>query len=106
MTIGKNIGVIPSGEQWQDGSIRFAVEDLIGAGAVISYLQGELSAESLPAKILYESVNEKLYDVISNCVSGKELIERGFGEDVKIACEENVSETVAMLKGKCYEKIK
>jgi 2-phosphosulfolactate phosphatase len=109
MAIGKNIGVIPAGEKWQEqfesGTIRFAVEDLIGAGAIVYYLKGSLSPESLSAKIFYENVKEKLYDVISNCVSGKELIERGFIEDVKIPCQKNVSEAVAALKGKCYERI-
>src|SRR5262249_43652685 len=40
---GKKIGVIAAGEQWTDGTLRPCLEDLIGAGAIIRYLRGDLS---------------------------------------------------------------
>jgi 2-phosphosulfolactate phosphatase len=110
MSIGKNISVIPAGEKWQEhykskGSLRFAIEDLIGAGAIISFLKGSLSPESESALAVYESVKNDLKEEIKKCSSGKELIERGFEEDVNLACELNVSDCVPVLTNGRYEKI-
>jgi 2-phosphosulfolactate phosphatase len=46
-----NITVIPSGEQWSSGreeedTLRPAMEDYLGAGAILSYLEGEKSPEA------------------------------------------------------------
>ncbi|MBS1493828.1 MAG: 2-phosphosulfolactate phosphatase [Bacteroidetes bacterium] len=106
MSIGKSISVIPAGEKWQDGSLRFAIEDYIGAGAIISYLKGILSPESKSALAVYQSVKENLLEEIKKCSSGKELVERGFEEDVNLACEFNVSECVPFLKNGAYENIR
>lgn len=110
MSVGKNISVIPAGERWQEqfaskGTIRFAIEDFVGAGAIISYLKGNLSPESKSALAVFESVKENLLEEIKNCSSGKELIERGFEEDVNLACEMNVSDCVPVLRNGRYEKI-
>jgi 2-phosphosulfolactate phosphatase len=46
---GKRIAVIPAGERWRDGSLRPALEDWIGAGAILRKIQGNLSPESKAA---------------------------------------------------------
>ena len=100
MTKGSNISVIPAGERWQDGSIRFALEDYLGAGAVISFLKGKLSAEAKAAMDFFHSQKGILKDSVVNSISGKELIDKGFTEDVDLACEFNVSSIIAELKNK------
>lgn len=107
MSLGKNISVIPAGEKWQEqfesnGTIRFALEDLIGAGAIISYLKGSLSPESKSALAVFEKAKESLLEEIKNCSSGKELFEKGFEEDVKLSCEMNVSDCVPVQMDGAY----
>ncbi len=102
MTLGKSISVIPAGERWGDESLRPAFEDLIGAGAIISFLKGKLSSESNAALSVFTSVEENLSDQIMQCSSGKELIERGFKNDVYLACEYNKSNTIPILRENAY----
>lgn len=103
ITIGKNISVIPAGEKWKDdNTIRFALEDYLGAGAIISYLKGSLSPESKSALSVFKNLSVNLKEEIKNCSSGKELIEIGFERDVELACELNVSNIVPLLKNNFY----
>ena len=39
-SVGATFNVCPAGERWPDGSIRFAIEDWLGAGAVLRALPG------------------------------------------------------------------
>ncbi|MCI0450745.1 MAG: 2-phosphosulfolactate phosphatase, partial [Chlorobi bacterium] len=98
MQQGESILVVPAGEKWDDGSIRFSLEDYIGSGAVISFLQGNFSMESKSAVNLFNSFKDNLFDGVSNTISGIELIKRGFEEDISIASEFNVSKTVPLLR--------
>ncbi len=101
-SISGNVNVIPAGEKWRNGTIRFAVEDYIGAGALISELKGVLSAEAIVAKKLFESLKPDFKDIISGSLSARELIEKGFQEDVDIAMEVNAGNTIPILLNKCY----
>jgi 2-phosphosulfolactate phosphatase len=86
------IVVIPAGERWPDGSIRFAIEDWLGAGAVIASLPGPRSPEALAAEQAFLGSAS-----IDECLSARELVERGFADDVRMASAVNVSETVPVL---------
>lgn len=99
---GKKISIIPAGEQWTTDTLRPAFEDLLGAGAIISYLTGNLSPESKAALAVYEHLKTSLLEEIRNCSSGKELIERGFEEDIYLAGELNVSNNVPLLTKGSY----
>jgi 2-phosphosulfolactate phosphatase len=102
MNYGRRIAVVPAGERWSDGSLRPAFEDLVGAGAIISYLGGSLSPEAQAAAMTYRGVQPNLEDLVKQCGSGRELIERGFEQDVKLAVELNVSDCVPLLDNGVY----
>lgn len=102
MQLGTTIAVIPAGEQWPDGTLRPALEDLLGAGAIISYLAGKPSPESSAALAVFVALAGNLTDAIKHCSSGKELMERGFGQDIDLACAFNVSDNVPILQDKAY----
>lgn len=102
--VGRRILVVPAGERWPDGSLRFAIEDLIGAGAIIAGLKGTLSPEARIAVGAYEGVRGPLHTVLEQCSSGRELIERGFGEDVRLASMLNCSEVAPVLVDGAYQR--
>jgi 2-phosphosulfolactate phosphatase len=95
---GPKIAVIPAGERWQDDrSLRPSFEDLIGAGAIISYLSGKLSPEAVSAVAAFQEAKSRLGEYLCQCSSGKELIERGFLEDVQLASQLNASNSAPIL---------
>jgi 2-phosphosulfolactate phosphatase len=93
----ERVAIVPAGESWSDGSLRPAYEDLVGAGAVIDRLVAanpllELTPESEVAAMAFRALRP-----LESCVSGLELVERGFAEDVAIAGEIDSSDVVPRL---------
>jgi 2-phosphosulfolactate phosphatase len=99
---GDRIAVIPAGERWPDSSLRPSFEDMIGAGAIINFLDGKSSPEAHAARSAFLAVEENLENFLLQCGSGKELIERGYREDVLLAAELNVSDCVPILTDGAY----
>jgi 2-phosphosulfolactate phosphatase len=95
---GSRIAVIPAGEQWGDGALRPAIEDLIGAGAVLASLPGRPSPEAETAIAAFERFRNNLYDALVRCTSGKELVGRGFACDVECAAEYAVSAAAPVMQ--------
>ncbi len=58
--LGKRILVIAAGEQWEGGALRPAIEDMIGAGAILSRLKGTLSPEAMAAVQVFEHFKNDL----------------------------------------------
>jgi 2-phosphosulfolactate phosphatase len=99
---GRSIGVIPAGEQWDDGSLRPAIEDQIGAGAIIAALAQELSAEAQIACQAFRSARPELLAILNGCASGIELRDRGFDQDVRLAAEYDCSIAAPVLRNGVY----
>jgi len=102
MISGKTIAVISAGERWNDQPLRISLEDFIGAGAIISYLNGSLSPESKAALAVFEAAKGDILAEVKHCSSGKELIARGFEEDIGLACELNSSNNIPVLTQDAY----
>jgi len=100
------VTVIAAGERWPDDSLRPAFEDILGAGAIISHLQGRLSPESRAALAVFDVSKANLAEEVRNCISGKELIERGFEEDLLLACDLDVNGNVPVLRDGAYRSQK
>lgn len=96
-TAQRPISMIAAGERWPDGSLRPALEDQLGAGAIIAALQaGPLSPEARAACACY-AATEDVAASVAACASGVELVSSGFAEDVAIATEIDVCDTVPVL---------
>lgn len=106
------VGVVASGERWPDGSLRPAIEDLLGAGAFLDGLaacspsglvdgSGRIegfSPEAGAALWAYRGVADGLADALRESVSGRELRGFGFAGDVAVASAVGVSSVVPVLR--------
>lgn len=101
------IAVVAAGEKWPDLQLRPAVEDLWGAGAVISALvqggwAGSLSPEAHVAAGAWTAVADTVSTSLRDCASGRELIAAGYPEDVSTAAELNQSRSVPILRDQVF----
>lgn len=101
-SLGTKIAVIPTGERWEDGSLRPSLEDAIGAGAILSYMRGKLSPEAKAAVATFEIFRADLMSALSQCSSGKELISKGFDRDLELAAALNVSDCIPICRERAY----
>lgn len=86
--VGTPITVVACGEKWPDGSLRFALEDLLGAGAIIAALPHlSSSPEAKAARAAFLGAKKQLKARLLACGSGIELIEKGKEADVHYAAE-------------------
>jgi 2-phosphosulfolactate phosphatase len=92
-----DIAVVPAGERWPDGSLRPAIEDLLGAGAILDRLRLPCSPEARVARDAFRSAGDDIADMIRDSISGQELIQAGFSGDVELAIETDVSSTAPVL---------
>ena len=99
---GCAITVIAAGERWPDGSLRPAVEDLWGAGAVLAALV-DLGVDGLSPEAARRGGGvprrraDDLAAAVNACASGRELVDGGFADDVAIASELDVADRVPVL---------
>jgi 2-phosphosulfolactate phosphatase len=96
------IAPVPAGERWADGSLRPAIEDWLGAGAILDRLNGPCAPEAQVAREAYRAAGHELARLVRLSVSGRELVDRGFAGDIDLAVEEDVSACAPVLIGGAY----
>lgn len=105
---GQTVAVIAAGERWStDGSMRPALEDHLGAGAILARLRtlgwaGSSSPEAAAAAALFEACESDLARTLRECASGRELRAAGFGADVEVAAALDMSSVVPVLDGGAF----
>ncbi|WP_282606631.1 2-phosphosulfolactate phosphatase [Pelagibius sp. Alg239-R121] len=102
---GGRTAVIAAGEKWPDGSLRPALEDLLGAGAILDGLCGGLTPEAETTLAAYRAMKDNCAEAIRACESGLELIQAGFADDVTFALAENESRAVPCLIEGAYRNL-
>jgi 2-phosphosulfolactate phosphatase len=100
--LGPRIGVIAAGERWPDGSLRPALEDQLGAGALIHHLPGLHSPEAQAAEAVFLRFREDLLAALLGCSSGKEAAARGSRLDVELAAQWDSSQAAPRLLDGAY----
>ncbi|QIK74862.1 2-phosphosulfolactate phosphatase [Nocardioides piscis] len=107
---GTTCALIPAGERWPDDSLRPAIEDLWGAGAVLAGLVDRgvegLSPEARAAEQAFRAVRPSLPGELAACASGVELIEAGFSDDVVVAGQLDASDVVPLLVGESFTAVR
>ena len=101
------VAVVCAGERWPDGSLRPAVEDLWGAGALVELLAGagwpDVAPEAASAAAAFGALDGAVGEGLWACASGRELIDAGHPDDVEIAAELDRSASVPVLRDGVFE---
>jgi 2-phosphosulfolactate phosphatase len=101
------VTIVAAGERWKpdwagDERSRFAIEDWLGAGAIAAECRAHgvhLSAEAETAARAFTAIGTDLDAVLAESVTGRELRDAGFGDDVVLAAEVAVDDGVPALNG-------
>ncbi len=97
------VGVVAAGERRPDGALRPAVEDLLGAGAVLHALGGRPSPEARAAVAAFRQ-RDLPRDLLASA-SGRELAALGRTAEVHLAAEHDVSQVVPVLRGGAFTRL-
>lgn len=107
------VTVLACGERWsttqpsrEDGPLRIALEDQLGAAAVLYGLRdapGGLSAEARAAAVMFDGCRDDVATLLADCGSGRELIAAGFAQDVELASQLDTTDAVVRLRAGWFQ---
>lgn len=79
------------------GETRMAIEDYLGAGAILSYLKYEKSPEAYVCENAFLHTHKQLEAMLLDCCTGRKLRESGFVSDVQHASQLNLYSSVPIM---------
>jgi 2-phosphosulfolactate phosphatase len=101
-----DVTVVSAAERWslaaQGEGPRVAIEDYLGAGAILSRLRHDQSPEARVCAASFRAVEADLAELIWDCASGRELREAGFDDDVRYAAQLDCSTSMPLLRGGAF----
>lgn len=96
------VAVIAAGERRASGALRPAVEDLLGAGAIVDALTtvgiDHCSPEAAAAASAFHGLRRGIGHLMSASASAEELRGAGFADDIELARQVDASSTVPVLR--------
>ena len=104
---GLNVTVLACGERWkqpnEDGELRFAIEDYLGAGAILAGLPARLSRspEAQICQGAFLAARDDLAPILWESGSGRELGAIGYPDDVEHSSRLDVYDAVPVMQGEC-----
>ncbi len=99
--------VVACGELWNESHegenvLRPALEDALGAGAVLAAAGGARSPEAEACTAQWLACADRVEELVTQCASGRELVERGYADDVAFAWALDVDTGVPRLSDGAY----
>jgi 2-phosphosulfolactate phosphatase len=100
------VGIVPAGERWPGGTLRVAIEDAIGAGAIAAAMPAaDRSPEAELAVAQFTAARERgLHQVLAATASGRELLADGYGADVELAAALDASTAAPRLRDRLLQE--
>ena len=102
---GATVGVLAAGERWgvSQGPLRPALEDMLGAGAIIDRLGDRtVSPEARAARAVFGDLEGDLGSALADCGSGRELTARDSPAEAVVAAALDVSAAAPTLVDWAY----
>ena len=102
------VTVVAAGERWaeesSDSPIRFAVEDYLAAGAVLSYLRFDKSPEASVCEGAFLHSRNNLLHALRDSASGRELVARGAILDIEHSARLNLYDSAPVLRDGAFTR--
>jgi 2-phosphosulfolactate phosphatase len=102
-----NATLLACGERWrvpdEEGALRFALEDYLGAGAMLSELPFAQTVEAQACAVTFQAMRDHIEEALWECESGQELRAKELGDDVRFASQLNIYNSTPTLRGERLE---